>query len=507
MFLFLFVVSLYSPLIQADTPCESDPDSGGLLGFSVTYHIANDAPYLLSICPNGPTGGFTTEVLATLEAVNKSLITHIEQDAVPVPIKADIALLVDETLGKQFDFPTLSLYVKAFRNDKGNVVMDITMPAYKNKFSANTEEERQMTVDFQGIEMHTEMVTSDLWKRVAKQIKQDEEVTVGPDESLVIDLYNAMSFDATLPRLLIESNDDRFYLLLEKLQYEGEYDDKLSPNKLMLTLPTLQIEGNHTLVSLQDMDFKLNANVYSLPIKSALDLKVANIDLTLASVIVDYQPLIKQLWLKTQSSKPTTTLDYTVATKIDHLILPKALIGEALDINYTGNWTFKRIDTETLANFQKTMIELQRKQFLGKLFSEQMVGIVVMGQVMQSLPRLINKSPELSLSDFNVVTKKGKLQGQGILSIDGKKTPNLANPATFFNSLKGNAEFEIDKTLLAYALDAWNSNSDEELPSADEQIQQLLKDKWLVKSGNQLKLQVELAAGKLQVNGIERSIH
>ncbi len=513
-FALLLVAVSYSPLIQANLPeCEPETNLGeDILGFLVVYRIANDAPYLLPLCLD-ENGGLTAEVLATFDGINKSLITHIEQDAVPIPIKADMQLWVKETAKKQFaDFPTFSGYIKAYRNDKGNVVMDMTMPAYTKKPSDNSED-RQITIDFQGIEGSSEMVPSNLWHRIAKKLKNDEEITLESDESMILDLYKTITFDVKLPRILVNV-EDKFYFLLENIKFEGEYDEKLSPNWLNFTLPTIQVgEGNSVqagkdsrLIIMQDIDFKLNSRLYQLPTKVAMDLKVGTFGLNIASIVINHKPLIKQFWLKTKATKPTTTIDYTIATKIDSLTLPKIGTSKALDMHYTGNWTFKRIDTETLAKFQKTMTDLQRKQFTGKLFSSQMVGIVIMGQMMQSLPRLINKSPELSLSDFNLTTEKGKLQGQATLKLDSRKSPSLANPSSFFTALKGEAKFNMDKTLLAYLLNAWNNSNSADLPSAETQIQQLLEDKWLVKSGKQLQLQLDLAEGKLHVNGVEKSI-
>ena len=144
-------------------------------------------------------------------------------------------------------------------------------------------------------------------------------------------------------------------------------------------------------------------------------------------------------------------------------------------------------------------------------------------QIMNILPELVKKSPEIELTKLSLETGAGSLEGHLLISVDGSglANPDLAsNPLFLLMAVAASAELSITKSLLENAMIGINNDeirdeiksgklkqlSDKEIGSLAEQraaddINQLTSQNILVLEGDRYVLKGEFETGQITLNG------
>ena len=221
----------------------------------------------------------------------------------------------------------------------------------------------------------------------------------------------------------------------------------------------------------------------------------------------------------TTSDEPHKLINYTIQTKIGKLALPKELtMGEPLEIGFVGNLDLRRLNADALLALQ-TML----KQMEGQPETS-MMGMMLLSQALELLPKFLANSPEIGLTPLSVTTPKGNFVGNLNVRLDGTKATAL-DTAVLLSALQAQAEVTVGKNLLKQVIVSQTYDSlleiaqlsGEELSpadlaqlqkqaatNADSQIQMLVIMQLLTEAdANNYKLVADFKDGKLTLNGQE----
>jgi uncharacterized protein YdgA (DUF945 family) len=131
--------------------------------------------------------------------------------------------------------------------------------------------------------------------------------------------------------------------------------------------------------------------------------------------------------------------------------------------------------------------------------SEEMMGMVIIGQLMQALPKLWEKSPEFTVDNLQIEMDEGKLIGKGYIGIDGSKPLSINDFDKIKAALKAKAEVVIDEAILKILLNQEGYANDSEVKA---EIDDLVEQGKLIALGKErYQITLSLQAGKLLLNG------
>ncbi|ALG66755.1 DUF945 family protein [Beggiatoa leptomitoformis] len=443
--------------VAKETKSESD-----LQGFSVTHTVGGKAQ---------PTAKVDSDPLALLGALKQDLIAQLAKGK-PLEMTTEIKPIFSSELAKTLKgLPPIT--VKTNVGADGQGVSDVSVPAYKYE---GTKKGEKGVIDWQGL---------------TGQVKFPED-------------FSTMSQAFELAGATIDI-EDTFKATLAKTTFSADLDADLYPTKLNFNLPSL--EGGD-----KDVQFVFNKILVDFTGgKGTSGLELGKGSFSIADVNVDNKAEESQFKLNNLSVKFDTQEEKEVANYTLNFSLDKFFASqEEIDLSFLSNIELRKLDIAALLEIQKTASEMRKQQMAGKM-DESMMGMAMMGSLMQALPKLMAKSPEIAMTKLNLKTEEGQLDGGFSISLDGSKPLKMDDSAAMLNALSGQADFVIDKGLIEQLM--WmQMGSGEEMTEEqekqmqtmiDQQIEDVVKQGLLVPTGEQFKLNATLKAGKLMVNGKE----
>ncbi len=458
---------------------ESIPEySGEESLFKLEYKIDDRSPMTVEVTEDDPFTPFLTILKQSADVASKKKVKPGET-ATTVNL---IAPEITEVLGK---IPPLNIHTKMTADGSGNSQFDL--PAFKREVE---EDGQKGKLDWQGLSGAVSYV--------------DPQLTAPKGEFKLAGL-----------NLQIEPD---MGMQFKNLTLSGALDADGIPEKLHFDLPEFILNSDEGDMSLNGV--LLDADVF----EARPDLKLGKGMLRINNFTFqegESQARLKNFSMSGGAALAGEVINYTLDLDVDEFFLPKGLspeIKEDTQLAYTSKLEFRNIDAAAIADIQKTARELQQQQSSGAI-SEDMVGIVLMGKMMESLPKLWQKSPELALNNLKLDTSAGKLNGNLQIKVDGTRPMQLENPEALKKALSGQADFSLDKSLLQKVTEmqirdslpppaagaegeAPQGPSDEQIQQMVEaQIQALVQQKFLVPEGESYRLKAEFKEGRLLVNG------
>jgi uncharacterized protein YdgA (DUF945 family) len=220
---------------------------------------------------------------------------------------------------------------------------------------------------------------------------------------------------------------------------------------------------------------------------------------------------------------PTTKKFVNVSSKLglNNLTLSSSLANGLTNINFELQTSLNNLDAQVLSEIKKTLRQAQSQDF-----SPDMIGMMLVGDLMKALPRIIKGSPEMDISNFAIRTNQGELAGSFSVGIDGKKPFSMEKIEVLKMAIKAQSSMRISKDMLRKILvltlketkpstvENTEQKAEGEKPKkkvppikpekmADEQIKQFIAQKFLVEDGQHYKLDAEFKGGKLFLNNQE----
>lgn len=435
-----------------------------ILGFTLQNTVNDGSPLETKQVKPNP--------LVLLEFFTNSLRELLQQHGKPLQVNTNIKMLVSGKIAKQLgELPTLTIKTNVDSQGKGQ--SDLTIPEFR-------------LVDKEG---------SLNWQGLTGQLRFPEK-------------FDTLSVALKAAALTVEEAG-KFSLSISPMTLNGVLDADLFPTQGDFSLPALKMVEHKNEVNVKEVSLNFKTDQTN----SGLQLGGGSFKIGQIGVMAEgsSKVMLKGLELVSSSAEQDNLVTTSVHSRINQLAVNEVVPGENLDISYASDLEFRRLDAQAVLEIQKTMRDMQ-KQLQAGTISEEMLGIVIVGKLMEMAPKLLAKSPEIALSQLSLKTKEGELRGEVTVSIDGKKVTAL-DVNHLLMGAQAQADFDISKALLEKMFATAQAGkhkhpkpkSGEKSPA--QQIQSLVDQKILVAAGeDNYKLSATFQNGKLTLNGQERPV-
>lgn len=421
-----------------------------------------------------------------LESVRQNFSKHLEKQTKPLQIDTEVEFLLPakatQAIGK---LPKLTL--KTYIESNGSGKSELVIPADKREIVKPGGDDKAR-INWKGLNGH--FTFTDKFESITSQLK-----------------FNGLTLET----------DKGVSSSSGEINFSGIFDAHFMPSQIDFSWPSASSKSADYQSNLQNFifNFKLEKAPNGLDL-GKLNFKIGHWNFTREEkfILDDFAFTIDNQYLD-------EVVNFTWQTKIGKLSLPEEIaFNKDSELSYAGELVFRRLDADALLKLQQTVYELQSQT------ENPMIFMVLLGKIMEVTPKLLAKSPEIALNQFNLKTAQGNLQGQGSVRLDGTKATSLEQ-SVLLSALQAQAEFSIGKKLLEQVLDRYvydtmledteinKEPTEAELAELHKQartqreqrIKGYLEHKWLVESDdNNYKLVAQLKEGKLTLNGQEVSL-
>jgi hypothetical protein len=427
------------------------------------------------------------DLLIILQTLKNQISTQLaKQTAYPLKIETTIQPRFAGDLATE-PLPSLTINTQFESSSNGN--SHFTLPAVERKIPATTER-GEITVNWKGL--------------------QGQFNFAYPFKNLTTSLNIAGLFF---------EEDAGIKLTLGQVTLAGEFDADLIPTKMNIILPSLKILNDQIQLSVKKavFDAKVEKTTKGVDL-SNIQLKIGQADFGEES----QQATLHHFELVGNGKVQEEGISYHIQTNLNKLTLPKGLLfDEALEISYSSQLELRRVDVTAVIELQKTARELQKQRQSG-VISEEMMNFAMLGKLMEVSPKLLEQSPEISITQLNIKSNHGELQGKLTVSIDGETSISFEELGDLVQALQAQAEFSIDKgfaekifykqtykELLAKASKQPTATEladleKQAMTATKQRLQNYVQQKLLLDIGsNAYKIVGQLQDGQLTVNGQE----
>jgi len=477
---------------QSPETCQPVAELGNLTGITLNYQLGHDKKDAITVTFCFAQLMLTPAHISLLEKLEKTLILKLSTQSQPIDFSSNISVL--STSNELPSVSILSFIGKIYKDEKGTIQSEMLIPQYQQEI-AETEERVSINFDWAGAIAKSRYTPTDLWLQIATALTAGKPVTTEmlKGQSIILDSYKDIEIEMMMPKLSFKLGD-RFNLLVESLKYNGLYKDILSPNKLDLTISTIRIGTDEIQLKIKGLDLKNIINI------TTSGLEMADVNLGIEQSIIENNGIqLNQLTLQSRGEEKGDIVNGFINTELRELVLPETILGKTYQINYQGNFVLRQLDTGSLKKFQDKFKELQRQQYSMRPISEEMMGMVIIGQLMQALPKLWEKSPEFAVDHLQIEMDGGKLIGKGYIGIDGSKPLSINDFDKIKAALKAKAEIVVDEAILKILLNQQGYASDS---GVEAEIDDLVdQGKLIALDKKRYQITLSLQAGKLLLNG------
>lgn len=239
----------------------------------------------------------------------------------------------------------------------------------------------------------------------------------------------------------------------------GEFDKYFFPTKLDFTLPVFKLNIKDVTIDLNDLGFTFKKD------KTDKGLELANVRAWAKKMFVHVPEENALVNLEnfeevTENQQDGDVINSAVRSHFDRLTLPKQLTKTAEDLNlrYNSVLEFKQLDAESLLALQKHFYELRASGMFDQIFETSgkeaedaaataggMFAMAMMGKMIEIAPKLVARSPEMLLSQFNLSSEKSEINITGQANI-GVIAPPIVEPQPKFDgnpNIAGSSKFEV----------------------------------------------------------------
>lgn len=466
--------------------------------------------YLLqSSTPNKP-----TEKISLTYQINDQPIATVETT------KDKPFTILSEIFSKTLDIAHQTL---------GKVVNTIIHLPYPEEMQKNFKEKLPNFVLHTLIETPQGKIITDFnWAAFNGKINEHKKESTFEWETLTGSLnYTGMlkglGANLAIPHVFINIEND-FEMLLEKFTLSALLNDFFEPLHFNLQLPFFKIRSQ------EDKGFSLVLNNLHGQFTSDEQEILEGLHVGQGSFSIDeldFTSAKDRVILKGLTGETATTIDNPQTKKfvsvslnlgVNKLTLSPSLANGLTNISFEIQTSLDNVDAKVLSEIKKTL-----RQAYNQDFSPDTLSVIVMGDLMKGLPRLVKGSPEININDFTIKTNQGEFTGNFSIGIDGKKPFSTEKIDIFKSAIKAHSSMKISKNMLRKILvlllkeikPSTTENTEQKANSekpkkkippikpekmVDEQIKQFIAQKFLMEDGKYYKLDAEFEGGKLFLN-------
>ncbi len=429
------------------------------------------------------------EPLVLLNQLKKDITEQLAKNGKPLTLET-VVKLIDSDPKPEIVPPVLT--VKTAIDNKGMGTSQLSVPEWKASFK---DEDSGNPINL-------------TWAGLSGMLNYDDKFS-SPKVDLTIAPFSG-------------KEDKGMIITLDKTTLKGELDADLIPQTLNVNLPLFHMSDE------KEFDIKLASFVMDAALsKVAVDKLPEPLDITkaivklgemaIASPSDEFSFNLQNLSFSGDGKVTGDVANYVLNTVIDKIKVSGA-VEKDLEISYKDSWSFNRIDAAAMLELQKQTRELQKQMIEGKM-NEDMLGMAMMGTLMQLLPKLWVKSPELAINDLLLTTQDGNLMAKASIGVDGAQPMKMDDAQKMAAAVIASANVEIDKSLLNEILaikareevGLSDEMTEKEKTAAEKKVTDsvkkeldgLIKQKIFVAKGDKLMLEASMKNGKLVLNGAD----
>jgi uncharacterized protein YdgA (DUF945 family) len=322
--------------------------------------------------------------------------------------------------------------------------------------------------------------------------------------------FNAPSGDFTAAGLLIKVEKE-FEFSFSDLALSASFNEYDEPLKFNFSLPKINFDSEDTKLTVDNISSSLDlhelADLDGLAVGTA-DLKLNQMTATMEGETASLSGF--DLQAESKRTDPSKTLiNSGVHLKIADIQIPESLNpGGFSQMSFNMDLLLSNLEGTVFAELQKTLRNLKAQGM-----NEDMMGLAVMGQVMQSAPQLLQVSPKIDLSNLSLHTNNGNADANLKISFDGSQPLKMDKLELLKKLLSAEAHIKLDKSLvntilmeqLKAELPAAGSPEAAQAPKAEElvkmQIEAFIEQKFIVDAGEHYTIDAQFKDSKLMLNG------
>ncbi len=425
-----------------------------------------------------PFNQFKNNPLVFLQVLKDNFSKHLKNQRKPLTIDTELEWVLPADVAQFWgQLPNVSINTRVDSNGAGN--SDLVFPPYRREVP---EIEGGGLIDWKGL----------------------------TGRFTFTDQFDNLTAALNITGFRVEGPDN-FTASLGESTFSGAFDANFETTQLALNLPTFEMREQDNPFNVQALVLDFNSNKTSEGLElGRTTFKIGHLDFSEASSTFRLDGLA----MTTAGEEQQGVINYTLQTQVGRLLLPKELtMAEPLEIDFVGNIDLRSLDAEALLALQTTAQQMQKQP------DNSMMGMMLLAQIIELIPKFLAKSPEIAITQLSVNTPKGNFQSNASVSLDPTKVKGLGR-AALLSALQAQAEISIGKNLLKKLLFSYEyktlletakENGDKRSPAqlqnqaygtANLQIQLLLITGLLRNVGNNnYKLVAGFQNGKLIING------
>jgi hypothetical protein len=344
-------------------------------------------------------------------------------------------------------------------------------------------------------------------------------------------ILKSLTGNLAMPRFFLKAENE-FDILMEKFSLSAGLNEYYEPLHFNLELPTIKIASHEKkdafTFSLSNLKAKFASDDQEILEGLRLGHGSFGIDEIAFNNNKDFV-VAKEIRAENtmQINDPATKKFVNVSSKfnLNNLTLPASFANGLTNINFELQTSLNNLDAQVLADIKKTLRQIQTQEF-----SPEMMGVMLIGDLMKALPKAVKGSPALNINNLAIKTNQGELVGSFSVGIDGTKPFSMEKIEVLKMAIKAQSSVKISKEILRKILVLTLKESKQQPPPenndagkmdgekpkkkqttqsikpekmADEQIKQFIAQKFLVEEAQHYKLDAEFKGGKLFLNNQE----
>jgi len=452
-----------TPSVEEDSDNKEKPPEETVVGFSLQHTTKGQTLEKTQV---------KASPFVLLQAFKTNLIDLLKQHGKPLHIDTQVEMLLAEQFRSEIkDLPPLT--IKTEVDTQGQAKSELTIVPFR------MTETNGSVIDWQGL---------------TGQVMFNE-------------TFDSLSAALKLADLTFQDQAEDLTLSLNPVTLSGTLDADFFPTQMEFSLPLLKIIQGQDRVNIKEVSLHSKVEKSS----SGVDLNNGNFKIGHLGVTekAATQFSLDRLEMAGSGKEFNNLVTYTLRTHIDQMTITEVTPKENMEMSYRGEIEIRNIDAPAAKDLQQMVRNLQKQVQAGGI-SKEMVGIVMIGKLMELAPKLMAQSPELSFSQLHLQTTAGDLQGGFQLGLDGNKATSV-ELNKLVTAILAKADFIISKSLLKTIIVIGDHATTEEgkkssrrkstTPTPEQQIQTLLDQKYLVAEGDNYKLAATFERGKLVLNG------
>jgi|WetSurMetagenome_2_1015567.scaffolds.fasta_scaffold78400_1 hypothetical protein len=338
----------------------------------------------------------------------------------------------------------------------------------------------------------------------------------------------SLNGNLNMPRLFVTAENE-FEILMEKLSMSASLNDFFEPLHFNFQLPSIKISSKKKEDAFSFVLNNMSGKLVSDDQEILEGLRLGRSSFGIEEMIFSDAKnnfILKGFFGETiaQINDPTTKKFVNTSTKfsLNNFSLPPTIANGLTSVSFEMQTSLNNLDAQVLADIKKTLRQIQTQDF-----TPEMMGVMLVGDLMKALPKVIKGSPLLNIGNFAVKTNQGEVVGSFSIGIDGTKPFSLDKLDTFKMAIKSQSNMKISKDILRRILilslkegkqPSVEKNEEGKMDGekskkkappikpekmADEQIKQFIAQKFLVEEGAYYKFESEFKGGKLLLNNQE----